>query len=141
MTSQQTLDVPADFVLLMTGYEADMTLCRLAGVQLTEPNQIPAFNPRTMESNIPGIYLAGTVVGGTQEKYRVFIENCHIHVGAHSRGPDRRIAAGRTRAGGKAGELDRGAPDPTSRGAAERRKNLAHGASRGRAASHGTIPD
>lgn len=78
--TQFTRDVPADFVLLMTGYEADMSLCRLAGVTLDGPNQMPVYNPRTMETNVPGIYLAGTVVGGTQQKYRVFIENCHIHV-------------------------------------------------------------
>jgi thioredoxin reductase (NADPH) len=33
-----------------------------------------------METNIPGIYVAGTAVAGTQDKYRVFIENCHVHV-------------------------------------------------------------
>jgi thioredoxin reductase (NADPH) len=33
-----------------------------------------------METNIKNLYVAGTAVGGTQDKYRVFIENCHIHV-------------------------------------------------------------
>ena len=33
-----------------------------------------------METNVPGVYVAGTAVGGTQEKYTVFIENCHVHV-------------------------------------------------------------
>ena len=33
-----------------------------------------------METSVPGIYVAGTAVGGTQEKYTVFIENCHVHV-------------------------------------------------------------
>jgi len=26
------------------------------------------------------VVVAGTCVGGTQDKYQVFIENCHIHV-------------------------------------------------------------
>ena len=72
--------VAADAVLLMTGYVADMTLCRLAGVELTGERQTPTYNPRTMETNIPGVYLAGTVIGGTQDRYRVFIENGHTHI-------------------------------------------------------------
>jgi thioredoxin reductase (NADPH) len=74
-----TFDVEADFVLLLTGYEADMSLCRLAGVQLHGECQTPVHDPQTMETNVPGIYVAGTVVGGTQDKYTLFIENCHVH--------------------------------------------------------------
>jgi len=72
--------VPGDFVLLMTGYVADMALCRAAGVRLSDPCEVPALNEATMETNVPGLYLAGTAVGGTQERYRLFIENCHVHV-------------------------------------------------------------
>jgi len=77
---RRALNVPFDFVLLLTGYEADMTLCRLAGVELRGVCQVPAFDERTMETNVPGVYVAGTAVAGTQDKYRVFIENCHVHV-------------------------------------------------------------
>ncbi len=73
------INVPADFVLLLIGYEADMTLCRQAGVELKGPAQTPVFDPTTMQTNVPGVYLAGTAVGGTQERYAVFIENCHVH--------------------------------------------------------------
>jgi thioredoxin reductase (NADPH) len=38
------------------------------------------YDEQTMESSVPGIYVAGTAVGGTQDKYTVFIENCHVHV-------------------------------------------------------------
>jgi thioredoxin reductase (NADPH) len=72
--------VSADFVLLMVGYIADMSLCRMAGVQLNGPGEVPSFNERTMETNVPGLYIAGTATGGTQGKYRVFLENCHIHI-------------------------------------------------------------
>jgi thioredoxin reductase (NADPH) len=72
--------VPADVVLSLIGYEADMSLCRMAGVELHGPCQTPVHDPRTMQTNVPGIYVAGTVVGGTQDKYRLFIENCHVHV-------------------------------------------------------------
>jgi len=71
--------IAADFVLLLIGYEADMSLCKLAGVELKGESQIPAFNPHTMETNVPGLFIAGTATGGTQRRFTVFIENCHIH--------------------------------------------------------------
>jgi thioredoxin reductase (NADPH) len=77
---RNTTEIPMDFVLTAIGYEADMSLCRLAGVELTSPNEKPAFDESTMESNVRGLYLAGTVTGGTQDKYTVFIENGHVHI-------------------------------------------------------------
>jgi thioredoxin reductase (NADPH) len=75
------LDVPADFVLALTGYEQDGMLFRLAGVELTPPCHEPVYDARSMQTNVPGIFVAGTAVGGTQDRFRVFIENCHVHVG------------------------------------------------------------
>ena len=75
-----TYDVAADFVLKLIGYEQDNTLFKLAGVKLLGDCGAPAYDDRTMETNVPGLYVAGTAVGGTQEKYTVFIENCHVHV-------------------------------------------------------------
>ncbi len=72
--------ISADFVLLLIGYEADLALLRLAGVELTGPCAAPKFDPVTMQTNIPNLFVAGTATGGTQEKYSLFIENCHIHV-------------------------------------------------------------
>jgi thioredoxin reductase (NADPH) len=72
--------VRADFVLLLIGYEQDNSLFKLAGVQLHGDCGAPAYDERTMETDVPNLYVAGTAVGGTQDKYRVFIENCHIHV-------------------------------------------------------------
>jgi len=73
-------DVPADFVLMLIGYEQDNALLKHAGVELVGESQAPRFEPETMQTNVPGIYVAGTAVGGTQDKYKVFIENCHVHV-------------------------------------------------------------
>jgi len=75
----EVFSVPADFVLLLTGYEADMSLCRMAGVELVGDQQTPRFDEHTMETNVPCVYVAGTTVGGTQERYKIFIENCHVH--------------------------------------------------------------
>ena len=75
-----TLDVPADFVLLMTGYRADMSLFATAGVELQGEQQVPTYNEHTMETNVPGLFVAGTAIAGTQRGYKVFLENCHVHV-------------------------------------------------------------
>ena len=75
-----------DFVLLLTGYEQDNALLKLAGVEIQGDCGSPRFDERTMETNVPGLYVAGTAMAGTQDKYKVFIENCHVHV-------DRIIAA------------------------------------------------
>lgn len=74
------IEVAADFVLLMIGYEADMSLFQQIGVELDEPNNAPTFSELTMETNIPGVYVAGTAVAGTQTTFQVFLENCHVHV-------------------------------------------------------------
>lgn len=75
------LRAAADFVLMQIGYEQDTTLFKLAGLELRGDCNAPIYNERTMESSVRGLYVAGTAVGGTQDKYRVFIENCHVHVG------------------------------------------------------------
>ena len=72
--------VPADFVLALIGYRADMSLCRMAGVELVGATETPVFDEHTMETIVRGVFVAGTAVAGTQDKYRVFIENCHVHV-------------------------------------------------------------
>ena len=73
--------VPADFVLLLVGYVADMSLFRTAGVTLDGDRQVPTFDPATMETDVPGLYVAGTAAAGTQRSgVTVFLENCHVHV-------------------------------------------------------------
>ncbi|MAE64288.1 MAG: pyridine nucleotide-disulfide oxidoreductase [Phycisphaeraceae bacterium] len=76
-----TTRVEADFVLLLVGYEMDPVLLKMAGVELKGENGAPAFDASTMETNVPGVYVAGTVAAGTQVRFRLFIENCHAHVG------------------------------------------------------------
>lgn len=76
---------PTDFVLLNTGFRGDQSLLELAGVELRGPNRVPVFNEETMETNVPGLYLAGTVAAGVQQRYTLFIENCHAHAGAIAR--------------------------------------------------------
>lgn len=72
--------IDADFVLLLTGYQQDTTLFELAGIELEGENRAPAIDPQTMMTNVPNLYVAGTAAAGTQNRFRLFIENCHIHV-------------------------------------------------------------
>lgn len=72
--------VETDFVLLLTGYEMDATLLEEAGVRLVGETRVPHFNEDTMETNVPGLYVAGTATAGTQKRHKVFIENSHVHV-------------------------------------------------------------
>lgn len=72
--------IPADFVLLLIGYMMDSRLLEQAGVELWGPGKTPRLSPETMESNVPGLYVAGTAAAGTQLSFKLFIENCHAHV-------------------------------------------------------------
>ena len=76
-----THTVRADDVLLLTGYRQDPTLFRLFGVELNGEAQSPTFDPETMETNVPGVFVAGTASAGTQASgVSEFIETGHIHV-------------------------------------------------------------
>ncbi len=72
--------VEADAVLLLTGYVQSPELFDLLGIARIGPDARPEINEATMESNVPGVYVAGTATGGSQAKVTVFIENAHEHV-------------------------------------------------------------
>lgn len=77
----RTFDVPSDDVLCLIGYQQDKNLFRQCGVELLDANERPDFDPDNMQTNVQGVYVAGTAVAGTQSsKYRTFLENCHVHV-------------------------------------------------------------
>ncbi len=77
----ETIEVDADFVLLMTGYCQDTTLFDMLGVDLETEAREPAHDPETMETNVPGVFVAGTAVAGTPpRKVSVIVETCHVHV-------------------------------------------------------------
>ena len=75
-----TQEIPADFVLMLIGYEMDSSLLSMSGVDLIGESRAPALNIDTMETNISGLFVAGTAAAGTQLRFKLFIENCHSHV-------------------------------------------------------------
>ena len=65
-------------VFALTGYHPDYTFIESLGVQLDRESRKPALNPSTLESNVPGIHLAGVVTGG-RHTGEIFIENGRFH--------------------------------------------------------------
>ncbi len=70
--------VPADRVYLMLGYQPNAALLRAAGVPMDEVTGIPAHDPATMESVIPGVFIAGVLASGFDAN-KTFIENGRHH--------------------------------------------------------------
>jgi thioredoxin reductase (NADPH) len=68
----------ADFVFMLIGYIPDGTLLQRCGIELRESTMIPVFDPETFETNVPGLYLCGTVIAGIHTE-KVFIENGRDH--------------------------------------------------------------
>jgi thioredoxin reductase (NADPH) len=71
--------IAADDVLLAIGYECDTSVFQLFGVELKGDASAPVYDPLTMQTDVDGVFIAGTVIAGTQASYQVFIENAHIH--------------------------------------------------------------
>lgn len=88
LTPDGPVTIPADGVLALTGYHPDFSFLEGLGIALVGDACVPVFNDDTMETNRPGVYLAGTVCGGKNTS-RWFIENGRIHaarIAAHLSG-------------------------------------------------------
>jgi bacillithiol disulfide reductase len=71
--------LPADQVLLLTGYHADFELLARSGIAIDEASGIPQHDPATLEStSMPGVFFAGGVLAG-KDTAPIFIENGRFH--------------------------------------------------------------
>lgn len=75
-----SVEIETDVVLALTGYVQDPSLFDQLGLDRIGAEQRPAYDHDTMETNVPGVFVAGTACGGSQRRARVFIENSHAHV-------------------------------------------------------------
>jgi len=77
-TPQGRVTIKNDFVFAMTGYHPDFEFLEALGIRFEGEDRLPVCNPETLESNVPGIYLAGVIVAGSRTS-EIFIENGRFH--------------------------------------------------------------
>jgi thioredoxin reductase (NADPH) len=96
-TPNGEVDLENDFVFALTGYHPDFDFLRDMGIELSTEQCRPLCDPETLESNVPGIYVAGVIVAGSRTS-EIFIENGRFHgkqIAAHLRQrlePGRKVA-------------------------------------------------
>jgi len=91
-TPSGDVSIPANAVFPLLGYAPDFPLLERCGVVLRGDRKEPMHDSETLESNVPGLYLAGAVLSGT-ETGRIFIENSRHHAARIARSiADRRRA-------------------------------------------------
>lgn len=67
-----------DFVFALTGYRPDVEFLASIGVTIDPATARPRTDPETLESERPGLYLAGVIVAGMHTS-EIFIENGRFH--------------------------------------------------------------
>ena len=78
-TPEGEKEIENDFVLAMTGYQPPFDFMKSIGIQFQEDEfHTPIYNETTMETNVPGLCLAGVVCGGLKTN-KWFIENSRVH--------------------------------------------------------------
>jgi thioredoxin reductase (NADPH) len=82
-----------DFVFAMTGYHPDYDFLRSMGIELSPDQCRPMCDPVTLESNVPGIYVAGVIVAGSRTN-EIFIENGRFHGRQIARDLKQKLGAG-----------------------------------------------
>ena len=81
LTPEGIVTIPNDYVIALTGYQPNFDFLRKVGIILSDDERLqPYYDPATMETNVPGLYLAGVVCGG-MNTHVWFIENSRIHAG------------------------------------------------------------
>ncbi|MFC7365648.1 MULTISPECIES: YpdA family putative bacillithiol disulfide reductase [Bhargavaea] len=76
--------VPNDFVFSMTGYHPDHTFLRNMGIGVDGETGRPQYDPETMETSVPGLFIAGVIAAGNNAN-EIFIENGRFHGGLIAR--------------------------------------------------------
>gem|GEM_PF-2720612 len=68
----------AIIIFALTGHHPDIEFLHNIGIEIGYQMLVPGHSPEPLESNVPGIFLAGTVTAGRKNN-RVFIENGCLH--------------------------------------------------------------
>ncbi len=78
VTPDGEISIKNDSVLALIGYQPDVEFLRRAGVSIDPKTRRPVMNAETLESERPGLYLAGVIVAGMHTS-EIFIENGRFH--------------------------------------------------------------
>lgn len=78
LDSGERRTLPNDRVLAMIGYVPDPGLLLDLAVTIDEETGIPAHDPETMETDVPGVFIAGVIAAGFDAN-KIFIENGKLH--------------------------------------------------------------
>lgn len=70
--------LPAQAAYVLVGYTPEIELLKQAGVKIDPESLEPSYDPQTCESNVPGLYVAGTIQAGRRTD-KIFIENSRDH--------------------------------------------------------------
>ena len=73
-----SIEIPTEHVFALTGYHPSTKLFAQLGVTYDNDTLRPTIDPETYETNIPGVYVAGSIVAGRQNG-EIFIENGRFH--------------------------------------------------------------
>ncbi|WP_342525735.1 YpdA family putative bacillithiol disulfide reductase [Chryseomicrobium sp. FSL W7-1435] len=71
-------EVSADFVFAMTGYQPNRQFLIDLGIDFDQETGKPFLDESTMETNVPGVYIAGVIAAGNNAN-EIFIENGRFH--------------------------------------------------------------
>ncbi len=74
----EEFEIPNDYLFVLIGFRPDMTLLQSAGAGIDKSTGEPRHNPETMETDIPGLFVAGSIASGKNNN-RIFIENGREH--------------------------------------------------------------
>lgn len=77
-TPDGEISLKNDFVFALIGYQPDLKFLNAAGITLEAQTLRPRTDVHTLESERPGIYLAGVIVAGMHTN-EIFIENGRFH--------------------------------------------------------------
>ncbi len=78
ITPEGPIRLKNDFVFALIGYHPDFDFLTSMGIELETAQCRPVCDPGTLESNVPGIYVAGVIVAGSRTN-EIFIENGRFH--------------------------------------------------------------
>ncbi|HTY59015.1 MAG TPA: YpdA family putative bacillithiol disulfide reductase [Bacteroidota bacterium] len=70
--------VPARFVFILAGFRPDVDGLRGFGIDIDPETLAPRHDPSTLETNVPGLYVAGSAVAGKFNN-KIFVENGRLH--------------------------------------------------------------